>query len=198
MFKTFIKRTTTMAGALVLASTFFTSSAHAQNWGFSNFGEAFGLSSKNDTVYAVKLRTKYKPGTVLVSFGDRRTYYIQGRGRAISYPIAIPKTDARWSGDYSITRKAVNPTWTPTAEMRVENPKLPRVVAGGHKLNPLGSRALYIGNTLYRIHGTDAPWLIGKAVSHGCIRMHNRHVNDLYRRVRVGARVVITWRRFKS
>ena len=198
MFKTFIKRTTTMAGAIVLASTLFTSSANAQNWGFSNFGEAFGLSSKNDTVYAVKLRTQYKAGTVLVSFGDRRVYYIQGRGRAISYPIAIPKKEERWSGDYSITRKAVNPTWTPTAQMRAENPKLPRVVAGGHKLNPLGSRALYIGNTLYRIHGTDAPWLIGKAVSHGCIRMHNRHVNDLYRRVRVGARVVITWRRFKS
>ncbi len=198
MFKTLIKKTATMAGAIVLASGLLTSTASAQNWGFSNFSEALGLSSSNDTVYAVKLRTEYKPGTILVSFGDRRAYFIQGRGRAISYPIAIPKQDARWSGDYKITRKAVNPTWTPTAEMRAENPRLPRMVAGGHKLNPLGSRALYIGNTLYRIHGTDAPWLIGKAVSHGCIRMHNRHVNDLYRRAKVGARVVITWRRFNS
>ena len=87
----------------------------------------------------------------------------------------------------------MNPGWTPTAEMRRENPDLPAHVPGGHPHNPLGVRAMYLGKSLHRIHGTDAPWSVGQAVSHGCIRMYNQDVADLYQRVPIGARVVVTW-----
>ena len=94
--------------------------------------------------------------------------------------------------------KRVNPGWTPTAEMRRENPSLPGYVPGGHRLNPLGVRALYLGASMYRIHGTDAPWTIGEAVSKGCIRLYNEDVVDLYPRVPIGTRVTVTWRRFRT
>ena len=181
--------------ALVAASTFgFASKAQAQDLFSALFGGGGGGSGKN----YVSFSKSYSPGTVVVSFGDRRLYYISKRGSAISYPIAIPKGDARWSGTSRISQKRVNPSWTPTPQMRRENPKLPAYVPGGHPRNPLGVRALYIGSSLYRIHGTDAPWTIGKAVSKGCIRMYNNHVVDLYPRVRVGARVIVTWKKFKS
>lgn len=144
----------------------------------------------------VEFPNSYAKGTIVVSFGDRRLYFITGKGSAISYPIAIPKNEARWSGVTSISHKTVNPTWTPTASMREENPRLPAYVPGGHPRNPLGVRALYLGSTTYRIHGTDAPWLIGQEVSHGCIRMHNEDVIDLYPRAQVGAKVIVTWQHF--
>lgn len=163
--------------------------AHAQFWG--------GANSVSDT-HTVTFPKRYSPGQVIVSFGDRRLYYVSARGRAISYPIAIPRPNARWSGIQRVSQKRVNPGWTPTARMRRENPRLPAHVPGGHRMNPLGSRALYLGSTLYRIHGTDAPWTIGRNVSSGCIRMHNSHVEDLYKRVRVGARVTATWKRYRA
>lgn len=144
----------------------------------------------------VSFPASYQPGQLIVSFGDRKLYWITHRGEAISYPIAVPNEKARWSGTTRIAEKRVNPTWTPTPQMRRENPKLPASMPGGHPLNPLGVRALYLGGTMYRIHGTDAPWLIGKAVSHGCIRMYNEDVLDLYPRVPVGTRVTVTWQRF--
>jgi lipoprotein-anchoring transpeptidase ErfK/SrfK len=146
--------------------------------------------------HVVEFPSNFPRGTIVVSFGDRRLYYINGRNSAISYPIAIPKSEARWSGTTAISHKTVNPTWTPTASMREENPSLPAYVPGGHPRNPLGVRALYLGNTTYRIHGTDAPWLIGQEVSHGCIRMHNADVIDLYPRAQVGAKVIVTWKHF--
>ena len=146
----------------------------------------------------VRFSQSYGTGQIIVSFGDRRLYYITGKGQAISYPIAIPKGEARWSGVSTVSAKRVNPDWTPTAEMRRENPKLPAYVPGGHPRNPLGVRALYLGSSMYRIHGTDAPWLIGQEVSKGCIRMHNADVMDLYERARVGARVTVTWNRFTT
>lgn len=136
------------------------------------------------------------PGQIIVSFTDRRLYYVPQRGTAIAYPIATPRQQDRWQGVLRVTRKRVNPPWTPTASMRRENPSLPSHVPGGHPKNPLGSHALYLGSTLYRIHGTDAPWTIGQAVSKGCVRMHNSDVNDLYRRVGVGTKVTVTWRSF--
>jgi lipoprotein-anchoring transpeptidase ErfK/SrfK len=146
----------------------------------------------------VKIFTNHAPGTIIVSFGDRRLYYMTGKGSAISYPIAIPKPQARWAGVSYISRKEVNPSWTPTPQMRRENPKLPAFVPGGDPRNPLGVRALYLGDTLYRIHGTDAPWLIGDQVSRGCVRMYNNDVIDLYDRTRIGAKVVVTWDRFRT
>jgi lipoprotein-anchoring transpeptidase ErfK/SrfK len=144
----------------------------------------------------VSFHPSVQPRQIIVSFGDRKLYWVQGRGQAISYPIAIPREQSRWQGVTAVSSKQVNPPWTPTPEMRRENPKLPAHVAGGHPLNPLGVRALYLGSSLYRIHGTDAPWTIGEAVSKGCIRMYNEDVVDLYNRVPVGTRVTVTWRKY--
>ncbi|MDX2307493.1 MAG: L,D-transpeptidase [Hyphomicrobium sp.] len=142
----------------------------------------------------VSVPSNLAPRQIVVSFGDRKLYWVYERGSAISYPIAIPRAQSRWSGVTSVSRKAVNPGWTPTAEMRRENPSLPAYVPGGHPRNPLGVRALYLGATMYRIHGTDAPWTIGGAESKGCIRMYNEDVLDLYPRVPIGTRVVVTWK----
>ncbi len=160
------------------------------------FGPAPGTSNRTTGRRIVAFSQRYKTGQVIVSFGDRRLYYVAERGRALSYPISVPRSQSRWQGTLKVSRKKVNPTWTPTAEMRRDNPRLPRVVPGGHPQNPLGYRALYLGNTLYRIHGTDAPWTIGKAVSRGCVRMLNADVADLYNRVPVGTTVTVTWQRF--
>lgn len=139
---------------------------------------------------------EYAVGTVVVSFSDRRLYYVDKPGSAISYPVGTPTGDAQWSGISRVSRKAENPKWTPTPDMRVENPELPISMPGGHPRNPLGPRALYLGDTLYRIHGTDAPWTVGQEVSHGCVRLYNADIIDLYERVPVGARVIVTWKRF--
>lgn len=157
------------------------------------FSALFGGGSYSGSV---SFSPRYAPGQVIVSFGDRKLYWIYERGQAIAYPIAVPRAQSRWSGVTRVSRKMVNPPWTPTPQMRRENPKLPVHVPGGHPLNPLGSRALYLGSSLYRIHGTDAPWTIGQAVSKGCIRMHNSDAEDLYRRVPVGTKVTVTWKRF--
>jgi lipoprotein-anchoring transpeptidase ErfK/SrfK len=146
----------------------------------------------------VSFDPKQAPGQIIVSFGDRRIYWVQRPGLAISYPIAVPREKSRWQGVTSVSDKRVNPSWTPTAEMRRENPRLPMHVAGGHPMNPLGVRALYLGSSMYRIHGTDAPWTIGTAVSKGCIRMYNADVLDLYPRVPIGTRVTVTWRRLRA
>ena len=167
--------------------------AHAQFWGSG--------APSGSTVYdryVVNFAKSYSPGQLIVSFGDRKLYHIVSRGRAVSYPIAVPRPQSRWAGTLRISQKRVNPTWTPTPTMRRENPKLPSTVAGGDPRNPLGVRALYLGSSLYRIHGTDAPWTIGKNVSKGCIRMHNSHVVELYNKVPVGAKVTATWKRFTT
>ncbi|WP_296204609.1 L,D-transpeptidase [uncultured Hyphomicrobium sp.] len=139
---------------------------------------------------------KYEPRQIIVSFGDKKLYWIHRRGEAISYPIAVPREQSRWQGVTSVSSKQVNPSWTPTPTMLAENPRLPRWVPGGHPMNPMGVRALYLGSSAYRIHGTDAPWTIGTAVSKGCIRMYNEDVLDLYPRVPVGTKVTVTWQRF--
>lgn len=192
-----LKFITGALGALVftLSLSLTATTASAQDLLSALFGDGPSFGSGKSSV---SFSNQFRPGTVVVSFGDRRLYYVNQRGSAISYPIAIPKGDARWSGVSRISQKRVNPSWTPTPSMRRENPKLPAYVPGGHPRNPLGIRALYIGSSLYRIHGTDAPWTIGKAVSKGCIRMYNEHVVDLYPRVRVGAKVIVTWKKFKS
>jgi lipoprotein-anchoring transpeptidase ErfK/SrfK len=146
----------------------------------------------------VRFSPQYKHGQLIVSFGDRRLYFVTRPGEAVSYPIAIPREEDRWEGVTIVSQKRVNPSWTPTPKMVAENPRLPNWVPGGHPMNPLGVRALYLGSTAYRIHGTDAPWTIGTAVSKGCIRMYNQDVLDLYPRVSVGATVTVTWQNFNS
>ena len=146
----------------------------------------------------VSFSPHYSPRQIIVSFGDRKLYWVHKKGEAISYPIAIPREQSRWAGVTSVSAKQVNPAWTPTPEMRRENPRLPSWVPGGHPMNPLGVRALYLGSSTYRIHGTDAPWTIGTAASKGCIRMYNDDVLDLYPRVPVGTKVTVTWKNFTS
>ena len=121
------------------------------------------------TRQSVAISPQIAPGQIIVSFGDRRLYHVVGRGRAVSYPIAIPREQSRWEGITSVSMKRENPSWTPTPHMLQENPKLPRWVPGGHPMNPLGNRAMYLGSSDYRIHGTDAPWTIGTAASKGCV-----------------------------
>lgn len=134
------------------------------------------------------------PGTLVVDGRNRFLYDVIAPGRAVRYGIAVGRDGASWTGEAVIGRKAKWPTWTPTANMRKRNPKLPVQQAGGPR-NPLGARALYLyeggRDTLYRIHGTNEPWSIGKAASSGCIRMLNEDVFELYGSVPVGARVVV-------
>jgi lipoprotein-anchoring transpeptidase ErfK/SrfK len=183
-------------GALVAAfAALFAPPALAQQlfWDWGG-GDAVGASGRE----IVRFSERFAPGQIVVSFGDRRLYFVTRPGEAISYPIAIPRDEDRWEGVTSVTNKRINPSWTPTATMTAENPRLPRWVPGGHPMNPLGVRALYLGESAYRIHGTDAPWTIGTAVSKGCIRMYNQDVLDLYPRVSLGAQVAVTWERFQS
>ncbi len=148
--------------------------------------------------HSVSFSPKYSTGQIIVSFGDRRLYHVVRPGMATSYPIAIPRDQSRWEGATTVSMKRENPSWTPTAEMLHENPRLPSWVPGGHPMNPLGVRALYLGTSTYRIHGTDAPWTIGQAVSKGCIRMYNEDVLDLYPRVNIGSKVTVTWQTFAT
>lgn len=130
------------------------------------------------------------PGTIIVDTINRFLYLIQPGGMAIRYGVGVGRPGFEWSGVHTVTRKAEWPDWRPPPEMRARQPGLPDYVPGG-PANPLGARALYLGSTLYRIHGSNEPWTIGQAVSSGCIRMRNEDVIDLYNRVPVGARVVV-------
>jgi lipoprotein-anchoring transpeptidase ErfK/SrfK len=130
------------------------------------------------------------PGSIYISTSERRLYLILGNGEALRYGIGVGRDGFRWMGTHHISAKKEWPSWTPPAEMRARRPDLPRFMAGGIE-NPLGARAMYLGSTLYRIHGSNEPETIGHAVSSGCIRMTNEDVTDLYNRVPVGALVVV-------
>ena len=132
----------------------------------------------------------YAPGTIVINTGERRLYLVQGGGQAISYGIGVGRDGFRWSGTHRITAKKEWPGWTPPAQMLRRRPDLPRHMPGGIE-NPLGARAMYLGSTLYRIHGSNEPETIGQAVSSGCFRMTNEDVVDLYNRVSVGTVVVV-------
>lgn len=127
-------------------------------------------------------------GTIIVNTAERKLYYILGKGMALRYDVAVGKEGMQWSGDTFVQNKRKNPGWSPTARMRRENPRLPSYVPPGPS-NPLGVRAIYLGWSAYRIHGTNAPGSIGSAASSGCIRMRNQDVSDLYERVHIGAPV---------
>ena len=138
----------------------------------------------------VFFRTTEPAGTIVVNTSERFLYLVQGNNRAIRYGIGVGRDGFQWFGLKKIERKAEWPDWTPPPEMIQRQPYLPRFMAGGPG-NPLGARALYIGGTVYRIHGTNQPWTIGSAVSSGCFRLTNPDVTDLYERVPVGTRVVV-------
>lgn len=136
----------------------------------------------------VSYDSKYKPGTIVIDTNARYLYLIQNDGTARRYGVGVGKPGFEWAGSHKVTRKAEWPDWRPPAAMRKRRPELPVFMAGGPD-NPLGARALYLGSTLYRIHGSNQPWTIGHAVSSGCIRMRNEDVIDLYERVGVGTTV---------
>jgi lipoprotein-anchoring transpeptidase ErfK/SrfK len=138
----------------------------------------------------VYYRTSEAPGTIIVVTAERLLYLVQGNGRAIRYGIGVGREGFTWQGLVNITRKAEWPDWTPPPEMIARQPYLPRFMAGGPG-NPLGARAMYLGTTVYRIHGTNRPDTIGTAVSSGCFRLVNADVADLYERVPVGTKVII-------
>jgi lipoprotein-anchoring transpeptidase ErfK/SrfK len=138
----------------------------------------------------VFFRSSDAPGTVVISTADRFLYVVLGGGRALRYGIGVGREGFQWSGLVKISRKAEWPDWTPPPEMIERQPYLPRFMAGGPG-NPMGARAMYLGSTVYRIHGTNQPETIGQAVSSGCFRLANGDVIDLYARVDVGAKVII-------
>ena len=142
----------------------------------------------------VSFRTQYPPGSIVIDTSERYLYFITGPGTALRYGIAVGREGYQWEGSMKVTKKREWPDWRPTRSMRQAAQKrgkpLPKVVPGGPK-NPLGARAIYLGRSEYRIHGTTAPKSIGTAASSGCIRMLNEHVIDLYDRVDLRARVVV-------
>jgi lipoprotein-anchoring transpeptidase ErfK/SrfK len=146
-----------------------------------------------DSIYerqTVDYNGPHGAGTVVIDTNDRFLYLVQPGGTALRYGIGVGRPGFEWAGNKTITRKAEWPDWRPPAQMRKRRPDLPEFMEGGPG-NPLGARAMYLGSSLYRIHGTNEPSTIGQAVSSGCIRMKNDDVKDLYNRVRVGTRVVV-------
>jgi lipoprotein-anchoring transpeptidase ErfK/SrfK len=139
----------------------------------------------------VSFPAKYSPGTVVVNTTERRLYYVLGEGQALRYGIGVGRIGFTWAGTHHVTQKREWPDWTPPPQMLKRRPDLPKFMKGGPD-NPLGARAIYLGSSLYRIHGSNEPETIGQAVSSGCFRMTNDDVIDLYNRVKVGSVVHVT------
>lgn len=142
----------------------------------------------------VDYESNQKPGSIIINTQTKFLYYVMGDGKARRYGVGVGKPGFEWSGTHKVSRKAEWPDWRPPAEMIAREAKkgrnLPTFMEGGSE-NPLGARAMYLGSSIYRIHGTNQPWTIGKAVSSGCIRMRNEDVVDLYERVKIGAKVTV-------
>ena len=150
-------------------------------------GMSYAGAIKRETVTAPG---KYAPGTIIVNTSERRLYLVQDNGTALKYGIGVGRVGFTWAGVTSVVAKKEWPDWTPPSQMLRRRPDLPRFMKGGPE-NPLGARAMYLGASLYRIHGSNEPETIGQAVSSGCFRLMNDDVIDLYSRVRVGAKVVV-------
>jgi len=198
-----IKLSHVLTGALVAASALFADWATAAPAGFPFMSSRADQMAplEEQTEQGFELPAKFKrqvvgysgseaPGTIVIDTGSTFLYLVQPGGRAIRYGIGVGRDGFRWSGTQAITKKAEWPDWTPPAEMIARQPYLPRFMAGG-ETNPLGARAMYLGSTIYRIHGTNAPSTIGTRVSSGCIRLTNDDVADLYSRVTIGTKVIV-------
>jgi lipoprotein-anchoring transpeptidase ErfK/SrfK len=216
MSRTSIRR---LAFASAMAAAFFATAASANPLEFFPFGQPFSYqqpaaqapsfardsyardSYARDSYDGAEQGDRFRrqvvdypsreaAGTVIVDTPHTYLYYVLGNGKAIRYGIGVGRDGFTWSGTETVSRKAEWPDWTPPAEMIARQPYLPRFMAGGPS-NPLGARAMYLGNTIYRIHGTNAPETIGHNVSSGCIRLVNEDVMDLYGRVNVGTKVIV-------
>jgi lipoprotein-anchoring transpeptidase ErfK/SrfK len=139
----------------------------------------------------IAVRDAYQPGTIVVKTNERRLYLIIGPGEAIRYPVGVGRAGMQWHGTSYVDAKYVSPAWAPPPEIKREDPRLPDVIPGGSPHNPMGVAAMTLAGTDYAIHGTNQPSLIGHFVSHGCIRMFNEDITDLFARVGVGTRVVV-------
>ena len=199
-----VTRTLVLAGAVLLASGFATA-VSAQSLGYapreqSAFPQGYvgnDAVESEDSVLPERLRrqvvnfdTREAPGTIIIDTGNTVLYLVLGGGRAMRYGVGVGRQGFTWAGVQTITNKKEWPDWTPPPEMIARQPYLPRFVAGGPG-NPLGARAMYLGSSEYRIHGTNDPTTIGKFVSSGCIRLTNEDVSDLFSRVDVGTKVVV-------
>jgi lipoprotein-anchoring transpeptidase ErfK/SrfK len=189
-----------LAGIVCAASLLTATCAAAQPWRWSAdpdemmtggrpLGRTLGATSPIPRT-TVSYPGPYKPGTIVINTPERRLYLVTGTGQAIRYGIGVGRDGFRWGGVKRISAKKEWPGWTPPSQMRQRRPDLPRHMAGGID-NPLGARAMYLGSSLYRIHGSNEPETIGQAVSSGCFRMTNEDVVDLYDRVHVGATVIV-------
>ncbi|NVO15701.1 MAG: L,D-transpeptidase [Rhodoplanes sp.] len=194
-----IRRVSLLAAALVvstLASSVVTKAENLDPEGrftngfYGSYGTVYKPGYSRIAKANVGIDASYAPGTIVVNTTERRLYLVTGPGQAIRYGIGVGRDGFRWAGNTAVSAKKEWPSWTPPAEMRQRVRGLPSHMAGGIN-NPLGARALYLGSSLYRIHGSNEPETIGQAVSSGCFRMTNEDVIDLYDRVRVGARVVV-------
>jgi lipoprotein-anchoring transpeptidase ErfK/SrfK len=168
--------------------------ASAQGFGFFgdgySYGGGYGGGSGPIPRTLVSFPINYAPGTIYINTAERRLYLVLSNGQALRYGIGVGRDGFRWSGVHRVSAKREWPSWTPPAQMRARRPDLPRHMEGGVE-NPLGARALYLGSSLYRIHGSNEPETIGQAVSSGCFRMTNEDVQDLYDRVSVGTTVIV-------
>ena len=160
--------------------------ANAPSW----FTTPFGIVYKKHARETVPYADKHAPGTIVVNTKERYLYFVLGEGKALRYNIGVGREGRSFSGTSTISAKREWPDWSPTPNIKKEQPDLPNHMKGGAN-NPLGARALYLGSTMYRIHGTNEPWKIGDAVSSGCIRLINEDVIDLYDRVKIGATVIV-------
>jgi lipoprotein-anchoring transpeptidase ErfK/SrfK len=182
-----------LVGSAVLAGLVAGTGAAAADDMSNYFGfgmnNGFGGSGPipRSTVY---FNGPYPPGTIVINTAERRLYLVLQGGQALRYGIGVGRDGFRWSGTHRISAKKEWPSWTPPSQMLARRPDLPRHMSGGIE-NPLGARAMYLGSTLYRIHGSNEPETIGQAVSSGCFRMTNEDVTDLYNRVGVGTTVVV-------
>jgi lipoprotein-anchoring transpeptidase ErfK/SrfK len=136
----------------------------------------------NDTV---------SPGTIVIRTNQRRLYLVLGQGRALTYPVGVGRAGQQWAGRAVVESKRIRPAWAPPPDIKRENPRLPDVIAGGAPNNPMGVAALVLSGGEYAIHGTNRPGSVGRFVSHGCIRMYNADIVDLYGRVGVGTQVIV-------
>ncbi|CAL8981325.1 putative L,D-transpeptidase YbiS [Rhodoplanes serenus] len=190
---------TPLVAALALAAVLAWTPAHAENldpegrsanFFGGNYATRYTGGSSPVARTTVAYDGRYAPGTIVVNTAERRLYLVTAPGQAIRYGIGVGRVGFTWAGTTAVSAKKEWPTWTPPAQMRRRQPGLPASMKGGID-NPLGARALYLGSSLYRIHGSNEPETIGQAVSSGCFRMTNEDVIDLYSRVRVGAKVVV-------
>ena len=191
LMKIFSRFVTTFACGLAAISISGSANAQATRANApSYFSTPFGVIYKVTGRETVSYPARHTPGTIIVSTKERYLYYVLGGGQAVRYNIGVGREGRAFSGTSTVSAKREWPDWSPTPSIRKEQPNLPAVMKGGAD-NPMGARALYLGDTMFRIHGTNEPWRLGDAISHGCIRLSNDDIVDLYNRTKIGATVIV-------